>query len=406
MGTLPITARSPKVRVIASPSTWIEGEALRQLDATAALPGMLEAVGMPDLHPGKGSPVGAAFLADAVLYPALVGSDIGCGMALWQTSLTLRRAHPDKIATRLEGLDAPWDGDTVAWLEERGLEPTPHDAALGTIGHGNHFAELQAVHTVVDEAAFARLGLDAGFVQLLVHSGSRGLGEAVLRRHTERFRADGVAEGSEGAQAYLEAHDRAVRWARANRDLIAHRVLGSVGAEGRPVLDVCHNAVTPLDEAGCRCWLHGKGAAPADQGPLVIPGSRGDVSVLVEPLRDRREGLWSLAHGAGRKLARHEAKGKLKGRYRRADLERNPFGGIVVCGDDNLLWEEAPEAYKPAEAVVGDLVAVGLCRVIAVMRPLVTFKCSRERHGEDRREKQERLRQRKVARAHKREEHR
>src|SRR3712207_5098212 len=96
-------------------------------------------------------------------------------------------------------------------------------------------------------------------------------------------------------------------------------------------------------------------ALPIYKGPVVIPGSRGDVSFLVEPVPDRDDALWSLAHGAGRKLARHEAKAKLKGRWRREDLERNPFGGRVVCGDDRLLWEEAPGAYKDASSVVGDL---------------------------------------------------
>jgi release factor H-coupled RctB family protein len=82
MGDPIITERGPTVRVIASPATWIEGEALRQLDEAAKLPGMVATVAMPDLHPGKGSPVGAAFLAEGRLYPTLVGSDIGCGMSL------------------------------------------------------------------------------------------------------------------------------------------------------------------------------------------------------------------------------------------------------------------------------------------------------------------------------------
>jgi len=401
MGTFPITERGPNVRVIASPTTWIEGEALRQLDETARLPGMAEAVGMPDLHPGKGSPVGAAFLSEGVVRPALVGSDIGCGMALWQTDLSVRKARPDKLAPRLEGLDEPWEGDVAAWLAEWGLDPSPYDASLGTVGHGNHFAELQVVQEVRDPDAFAGLRLDKDNVLLLVHTGSRGLGEAVLRAHVDRFRAEGVPAGSEEAAAYMAEHDNAVRWARANRDLVANRVLGAVGAGGFPVLDVCHNNVVEAEVGGCRCFLHRKGAAPADKGPVVIPGSRGDVSVLVRPVADRREALWSLAHGAGRKLARHEAKGKLKGRYRRADLERNPWGGAVVCGDDNLLWEEAPEAYKPAQAVVGDLVDAGLAEVIAVMRPLVTFKCSRD-SGESRRDKAGRMRERHAAREAKR----
>ena len=108
MGTSPIVERGPGVRVIASESTWIEGDALRQLDDTARLPGMIRAVGMPDLHPGKGSPVGAAFLSRDVIRPALVGSDIGCGMALWSSDLRERKARPDRLAERLDGLDELW----------------------------------------------------------------------------------------------------------------------------------------------------------------------------------------------------------------------------------------------------------------------------------------------------------
>jgi release factor H-coupled RctB family protein len=109
---------------------------------------------------------------------------------------------------------------------------------------------------------------------------------------------------------------------------------------------------------------------------VVIPGSRGDLSFLVRPVPDREDTLRSLAHGAGRKLARHEARGKLRGLYRREDLQRNPFGGRVVCGDELLLWEEAPECYKDASGVVGNLEAAGLLSVIATLRPIVTFKTS------------------------------
>lgn len=402
MGNHPITTRGPNVRVVASPSTWIEGEALRQLDATAALPGMVETVGMPDLHPGKGSPVGAAFLSRGLIRPTLVGSDIGCGMAFWQTDLPVRRLRPEKVATKLEGLDLPWEGDVEEWLAERGVSGTPFDASLGTVGHGNHFAEVQVVREVLDETAFAQLGLNADHVQILVHTGSRGLGESILREHVDRFRAEGVDPEDEAGRSYMERHDHAVRWARANRELVAARMLDRMGAAARPVLDVCHNDVGVAMVDGCACHLHRKGAAPSDRGPVVIPGSRGDVSVLVEPVPDRRDALWSLAHGAGRKLARHEAKGKLKGRLRREDLHRNRYGGVVVCGDDRLIWEESPEAYKDIERVVGDLVDAGLVRVVATFQPMVTFKCSPDRDGEARREKDARMRDRRDARDRKR----
>ena len=148
-----MTTEQAKVRVIASQKTWIEGEAVQQLEGTARLPGMRAAIGMPDLHPGKGSPIGAAFLCEGRVYPHLVGNDIGCGMGLWATDLQRRKAKRDRWAERLGDLDGPWDGDTAAALAEVGT--TEFDASLGTIGGGNHFAELQSIDRVDDAAALA-----------------------------------------------------------------------------------------------------------------------------------------------------------------------------------------------------------------------------------------------------------
>jgi RNA-splicing ligase RtcB len=144
------------VRVVASARTWIEGDAVQQLETTARLPGMRAAIGMPDLHPGKGSPIGAAFVCEGHLYPHLVGNDIGCGMGLWQTDLLRRKLKRDRWADRLDDLDERWDGDTAAALG--GLAASEHDGSLGTIGGGNHFAELQQVERVEDAAALAGAG--------------------------------------------------------------------------------------------------------------------------------------------------------------------------------------------------------------------------------------------------------
>ena len=371
-----VTERGPKVRVIASDSTWIEGEALRQLEEVAALPGMRQCVGMPDLHPAKAGPNGAAFLAESVLYPNLVGTDGGCGIGLWQTDLPLKKARPERLAERMNGLDTPWDGDIPNWLSCHGVEPTAYDASCGTPGFGNHFIEVQAVHQVKDSAAFAALGLDDDRLLVLVHSGSRGFGEAVLRDVVAKHGAVGLPSDGPDARAFLAAHDHALRWAVANRALCAHRALEVIGGDATRVLDVCHNSVTSSFVGGCQCWLHRKGAAPADCGPVVIPGSRGDLSALVRPVPGRMDALQSLAHGAGRKLARHEARGKLRGLYRKENLLLNRFGGRVVCGNELLAWEEAPECYKPLASVVGDLEAAGLVETIALLRPLVTFKTS------------------------------
>lgn len=401
--SIPIRDLGPKARLVAGERCWVEGESLRQLAAAAELPGMRRVVGMPDIHPGKGGPVGAAFLSKGLLHPLLVGNDIGCGMALLATDLPARKARPERIAERLEGLDQLWDGDAAAVLAAHGLDPTGHEAALGTPGGGNHFLEVQRVVELRDGAAAAVPGIEGGGLMILVHSGSRGLGEATLREVTARRGAAPLPDGSEDAALWLAAHDRCVRWAVANRALIARRACERLGAEARPLLDVCHNDVAAATEGGCRCWLHRKGAAPADRGPVVIPGSRGDLSYLVEgvPGEAAEATLRSLAHGAGRKLARHEARAKLRGRYRREDLLRTRFGGRVVCGEEHLLWEEAPEAYKDIDAVVGDLVAAGLCRVLAVLEPVATFKASTAAEAETVR--RDRGRARDAARAAKRE---
>jgi release factor H-coupled RctB family protein len=364
------------VSIIASPSTWIEGEALRQLDEVSKMPGMRYCVGMPDLHPGKGTPIGAAYLTENIIYPALVDADIGCGMALWATDFPARKAKPDRLVERMNGLDKPWDGDLSAFIGERSIPSTPYDTSLGTPGRGNHFLELQRIIEVTDHSRFAALGIDGDCLCALVHTGSRGLGESILRAHAAKHGAGGLVVDSAEGDAYLAAHDGAVRWAEANRELCARRLLQAIGCDGRNILDCCHNSVTEAFADGCRCWLHRKGAAPANLGPVVIPGCRGDLSFLVCPVPTRADALWSLAHGAGRKMARGEARAKLKGRYHRDDLLRTRFGGRVICGDDSLLWEEAPDCYKDVSQVVVDLEAAGLISVIAALSPLVTFKTS------------------------------
>lgn len=362
-----------ETRLIASADSWIEGEALRQLEQTAALPGMRAAVGLPDLHPGKGYPIGAAFLADR-LYPALVGNDIGCGMALWQTDQPTHKLKPERAAARLTGLEGPWDGDLEHWQRAQGLASTAFDSALGTIGGGNHFAEVQAVEEIQDSETFAALALEKDRLLLLVHSGSRGLGESVLRAVIDTQGYRGLEPDADPARAYLKQHDQALHWAEANRQLIAKRLLDALGLDAERRLDVWHNLVQPVDWAGEPLWLHRKGAAPADRGPIVIPGSRGTLSYLVQPGTDNDASLRSLAHGAGRKWKRGEARGRLSARQRPEDLKKTALGGQVICEDKELLYDEAPEAYKGIDRVVADLVDAGLCRIIATLRPVLTYK--------------------------------
>ena len=362
------------IRIIASKKNWIEGRAVDQLQKSFELAGMKAAVGMPDLHPGKGAPIGAVFASERFIYPHLVGNDIGCGMGLWQTDLQKGKMKLDKWVSYLNGLDLPWDGDSEQLIENEGMKISQFDNTLGTIGGGNHFAELQVIHRVFDEEMFAAMKLDLQALFLLVHSGSRGLGDSILRWHAARFGSRGLYEGSADADDYMWAHEHAVNWARLNRKLIAQRFMNSLGTEGTGVLDVCHNHVERETIAGNTCWLHRKGAANSNKGTIVIPGSRGSLSYLVQPTEDQIKNLFTVAHGAGRKWNRSDCRARLHRRYSEGSLRRNKYGGRIICADRELLYEEAPQAYKDIDIVVSDLIEAGLIRPIAALSPVITYK--------------------------------
>ncbi len=372
MGTC-IRNLSDGIVLIAADDTWIEGKAIQQLETTARLPGMQRVAGMPDLHPGRGYPVGAAFFSVGRLYPALVGNDIGCGMALWRTDIAVAKLNLDKLEKRLGSLDGSLDESWQEAVAAFGLPPSGHEHSLGTIGGGNHFAELQQLDQSYDDEALATLGIDRRHLLLLVHSGSRGLGEAILREQVDLFGHQGLEADSAACAHYLARHDGALRFAEANRQLIARRMLERLRAEGAQLLDINHNLVSPARIAGQDGWLHRKGATPSDQGVLVIPGSRGDYSYLVQPLADERS-LLSLAHGAGRKWMRSDCKDRLAARYSVKQLERTALSSRVICADRALIYEEAPEAYKAIDSVVGALREAGLLRVLARLKPVLTYK--------------------------------
>lgn len=375
------------VRVIASKENWIEGNAIAQLERTAQLEGMQRAVGMPDLHAGKGCPIGAAFLARNWIYPALVGNDIGCGMGLWRTDLKANKIKLDKWAKKLH-LDAPWEGDAADWLDSYGLPEDLFSDSIGTIGGGNHFAELQRVNTICDKAACAALGIEKRWLYLMAHSGSRGLGHQILRSHVAQFADQGLPANNPEADTYLTKHNQAVQWAIANRALIAHRFLSALRSEGENIFDLAHNTVTEQSVAKQAAeehtdnrdtyWLHRKGAAPSDKGVLVIPGSRGTYSYLVQakPTLNHEENAFSLAHGAGRKWMRSEVKARLSN-YRPDDFFKTDLGSLVICEDKALIYEEAPQAYKNIDVVIQDMVDAGLITVLAVLRPILTYKTRR-----------------------------
>lgn len=410
-------AGEAKVRLMISEDNWLETAAVDQLIKTVELPGMLCGVGLPDLHPGKGQPIGAAFITKNCIYPHLVGSDIGCGMGLWKLEVLAKKVKPSRWEKKLIDLDGPWGGDKADWLEREGLREPESDALalmllnanekLGTIGGGNHFVEIQQVNEVFDELALLASGLQQQSTVLLVHSGSRGLGQSILRHHVDQYQSQslpilkGYREES-AAKTYLSKHDYAVRWAMANRALIAKRFSDCLGLEVEKLMSVSHNTVSQMspekiaymdeivtsrssdsieDTPEDTFWLHRKGANPTDQEWVMIPGSRGSLSYLVKPKRDDQHamaaGAFSLAHGAGRKWKRSDTRGRLRGRFHAKDLEVTKFGSRVICKSKDLLYEEAPQAYKNIDVVIRDMEEAGMIDVVASFKPLITYKTRR-----------------------------
>lgn len=137
------------------------------------------------------------------------------------------------------------------------------------------------------------------------------------------------------------------------------------------VFDIVHNAVEAVSDGA---FLHRKGAAPAERDqPSVVLGSRGAPSWLMVGLGNE-ECLCSIAHGAGRRMGRSEAYGKLKLRHTRASLARSELGTRILCDDTVLMYEEHPDAYKPIEPVIASLEDCGAAARVAALVPLVTVK--------------------------------
>lgn len=412
---LPSMSQTPPLadaaRLISGPGVWMESEATAQLAATLRLAGCVRAVGMPDLHPGSGHPIGAAVATRGVVHPHLIGGDAGCGARLVVTSV--ERMDADRLERRLnEAFDedllgevepdalfaAAWHHGARGLAEVEGLpdglrmlagrEPALDELAasgdpagyrgfersLGTIGGGNHFAEVSRVSAIEDRECAESLGLSRNAFVVLAHSGSRGLGTALGLA----WKGGPTDDEGRPLARFLGELAGACRFARANRLILTYRLLRALGALRDHTLrggfDIVHNDVRQEQVAGAPAWVHRKGVAPAHAGaPTVVLGSRGAPSWILRGT-GAEDGLRSVAHGAGRRMTRAEAQAKLKHRYKRAELARSTLGGRVICDDQALLYEEHPDAYKAIEPVVAALEAHGLATRVAALTPVVTVK--------------------------------
>ncbi len=360
---LPAKKGGAAIHLYYNENAWIEGRAEDQLQQVACLEDVRAVAAFPDLHPGKYGPVGCAVLSDK-LHPQLVGSDIGCGMALYALDLPLRRWKPDKMAAKLRCLAEPHDWDLTEGFEHYDLTGDLFLEALGTIGTGNHFCEVQRVVQTDAES-----GLTKDQLCLLVHTGSRGLGHQLL----QEVLADGLVAydpASAEGQAWLERHDQAVTWAWLNRMVIAQRAASALRCNLTLISDCPHNLVT--QELGA--WLHRKGAAQL-QDLVPLAGTRATDSFLLKPGAGGNAALNSCAHGAGRRYDRASMHGRVsKAKSSLEALRRPTANGRVICEDKAMLIEEAPQAYKSAADVANDLARFDVAHVVATLAPLMTFK--------------------------------
>lgn len=404
--------------LVTSPAVWMESEATEQLARLATLPGCVQAVGLPDLHPGPGGmPIGAVSAFEDRLLPHLLGSDLGCGVRLCLTDQRrpsidrLEREIDRALASDQEGLLADADESALRVIVDRGIrglcelnedtqlpssllelaqtepESTPlapcgslappplgreHLLTLGSIGGGNHFAEVAAVAELADPELARQFGITRNSLAVLVHCGSRSVGKTLADRwgHT----SIPVAE----ATPYLLDHHRACQFARTNRFILAWRLLAAIGAARpkriRHTIDAIHNGIAQETIGGRSLWLHRKGVAPASPTELtVVLGTRGSRTWLLLGTGNQ-SALNSMAHGAGRRMTRAEALGKMKAKHRRESLERTRYGGRVLCDRNELLFEEHPDVYKSVETVVDALVEAGLAIKVAALEPIITVK--------------------------------
>jgi tRNA-splicing ligase RtcB (3'-phosphate/5'-hydroxy nucleic acid ligase) len=433
-------------RVFASRRMVESGElenALQQVRNVAALPGVVRAsYAMPDIHWGYGFPIGgvAAFDVDeGVISPGGVGYDIGCGVRLLRSDLTLddaRERLPDLLDELSRSVPTGTGRGGDVDVGQRDLEDVTRDGArwavargygeeadleriedagalegadpeqvserayarggntLGSLGAGNHFLEVQVVDEVIDTDRAGSLGLAAGAICVMVHSGSRGLGHQVctdflreMERAAGRERIDlpdrqlasATFAGSVG-QRYFGAMIAAANFARANRQVMTQRVrrafqqiFGS-GPRLQLVYDVSHNIAKVERYDGRDVVVHRKGATRSFPGqPVLIPGDMQRASWVLEGLESSLErSFGSTCHGAGRVLGRREA----KRRIRPEDLKRqlDDAGVLVKVGKMALLVEEAPQAYKDVSEVVEVCEGAGLSRRVARLRPLAVLK--------------------------------
>jgi tRNA-splicing ligase RtcB len=377
----------------------VEAGARQQLVNLSKLPIIHHHVAaMPDVHTGIGATVGAVIATYRAIIPAAVGVDLGCGMIATRTSLTADDLDEQKLKRVFDQIsrDVPVGRDQhkearaltgAAKPHERGLRKILHDhpqlekrfprthnwvCQMGSLGGGNHFIEV-----CLDEA---------GRVWAMLHSGSRGIGNAIGTYFIELARRDAerrqlhlpdrdlayFQEGAEHFDGYVEAVSWAQGYAAANRDAMMELVLAAMrrhlpAFEATDEAVNCHhNYVEREHHYGADVWVTRKGAIRARRGDLgIIPGSMGACSYIVRG-KGAVESFQSCAHGAGRRMSRTQAQKA----FTPQDLAEQTAG--VVCRKDRGVIDEIPGAYKPIDEVMAN--QVDLVEVVHTLKQVVCVK--------------------------------
>lgn len=365
-------------------ATPLPDEVARALHRLAESDDVIRIAVLPDVHLADEVCIGTAVATRTTVYPAAVGGDIGCGVATVRLSgsaewLDDRRAAAAVLAgvahavpaiqhsvRSAPGLPSDLASPTLSHPRLSALRRSIGAREFGTLGRGNHFLELQ--------------GDDDGALWLMIHSGSRAMGQAIRDHHMKRgpvlrgTRLRGLDTTTELGTAYLADLTWALSYADGNRRAIAcamERVLRTtvgVGLDWPSWVSCHHNHVRHEHHAGEACWIHRKGAIPAGAGDAgLIPGSMGTASYHVVG-RGVERALSSSAHGAGRRFSRGEARHRIPARAVLAQMDGVWFDHRLV----DALRDEAPAAYKDIEAVMR--AQRDLVRIVRRVHPRLSYK--------------------------------
>lgn len=377
----------------------IEIKAQEQLKNIASLPFIHKHVAaMPDVHMGIGATIGSVIACRHAIIPAAVGVDIGCGMIACRLSLTANDLDEKTLKKVFDQIsrDVPVGRDQHK--EDRALaeRALPFEAELmqmtdkhpkllkafgkfsswiyqmGTLGSGNHFIEL-----CLDEQQQ---------LWIMLHSGSRGIGNAIGNYFIELARKDMeqwfihlpdrdlayFPEGCEHFNNYTTAVDWAQRYAFENRQAMLDLVIGALKRHLPPfevtkeAVNCHHNYVAHEHHYDANVWVTRKGAIRAREGDLgIIPGSMGAKSYIVRG-KGNPESFHSCSHGAGRKMSRTAAEKE----FTTADLIAQTEG--VICRKDKGVLDEIPSAYKDIDVVMAN--QTDLVEVVHTLKQILCVK--------------------------------